>query len=223
MNFVSTTVLSSTDGISHDTETRLQPATTSAAVDRAYSKPLYEQLRANADDAQGKYDEQTAAMRGMVTLDDEDVAHLTNVQNGKMDRLMVAKKKEEEELEMFRAARMEKGMTTSEIVEEVKDDSNSKVVAKSLNTVKASEKIVNQLQPPKLLMKRKRRRKDDISKSGTNGILQEPNTKRASKVNTMVSTEETRVDKKKIEDESQNEGGALESLLGGYGSDSSSD
>ena len=144
MNFVSTTVLSSKDGISHDTETRLQPATNSSAVDRAYAKPLYEQLRTNAQGAQDKYDEETAAMRGMVTLDEEDVAHLTSVESSKADRLMMAKKKEEEELEMFRAARMEKGMLTSEIVEDEMDVSNSKDKTQSVNAVKATEKVLNQ-------------------------------------------------------------------------------
>ena len=114
LNFVSTTVLSSTDGVSHNTETRNENAdnTISSSINRSGGgggefKPLYEQLRQNAQEDQDKYDEMTKAMRGTRTLDDEDVAHLQGIENQRSKRLHSQAMKEQEELESYRLAKLD--------------------------------------------------------------------------------------------------------------------
>ena len=57
LNFVSTSVLSSSDGVY--TETQLQPTSSDSLA--THRKPLYEQLRENAEKDQEKYDEVTKA------------------------------------------------------------------------------------------------------------------------------------------------------------------
>ena len=123
LNFVSTSVLSSTDGVSHNTETQLQP--TSSASLTTHRKPLFEQLRENAEKDQEKYDEVTKAMRGTTTLDEDDVAFIQGMEDSKAERKFKVKQKEEEEIQMFRAARLEKTMIQSELVLIDDDDSNS--------------------------------------------------------------------------------------------------
>ena len=101
LNFVSTTVLSSTDGVSHDTETRLESSSNhnnNTSTSENY-KPLYEQLRQNAQEEQDKYDEITKALRGTRALDDEDVAHLQSVEDERNERLRLQVLKEKEELD----------------------------------------------------------------------------------------------------------------------------
>ena len=123
LNFVSTSVLSSTDGVSHNTETQLQP--TSSASLTTHRKPLFEQLRENAEKDQEKYDEVTKAMRGTTTLDEDDVAFIQGIEDTKAERKFKVKQKEEEEIQMFRAARLEKTMMQSELVQIDDEDSNS--------------------------------------------------------------------------------------------------
>ena len=131
LNFVSTSVLSSTDGVSHNTETQLQP--TSSASLTTHRKPLFEQLRENAEKDQEKYDEVTKAMRGTTTLDEDDVAFIQGIEDTKAERKFKVKQKEEEEIQMFRAARLEKTMMQSELVLIDDEDSNSANVNVNVN------------------------------------------------------------------------------------------
>ena len=172
LNFVSTSVLSSTDGVSHNTETQLQP--TSSASLTTHRKPLFEQLRENAEKDQEKYDEVTKAMRGTTTLDEDDVAFIQGIEDTKAERKFKVKQKEEEEIQMFRAARLEKTMMQSELVQIDDEDSNSNSANVNVNaenpntdvldhhevkqnrdtTVTASSLIGIQ---PKIIRKRRRR------------------------------------------------------------------
>ena len=113
LNFVSTSVLSSTDGVSHNTETDLEPKD-SSSLNLSHSKPLYEQLRENAQKDQEKYDEISKSMRGTATLDDGDVAYLNSIEARKAEIKNDGMRKIEEEIQMFRAARLEKSITKSE-------------------------------------------------------------------------------------------------------------
>jgi len=129
LNFVSSSVLSSTDGVSHNTET---PIENRGASNNHYNSlshrssssqtPLFEQLRKNQQEAQDNYDEVTKAMRGTRTLDDEDVAHLQSVENVRVDRDREVRRNIDQELEMFRAAKMEKGMTVTTHVDDPNDN-----------------------------------------------------------------------------------------------------
>jgi N-terminal domain of NEFA-interacting nuclear protein NIP30. len=113
-------VLSSTDGVSHDTEVEIKPS--SSASNQQQHKPLYEQLRENAEKEKEKLDEMERAMKGVTTLNEDDVAFIQSVESRKVEIESNARKKEEEEIQLFRAARMEKSFGLSEEVEnDVKD------------------------------------------------------------------------------------------------------
>lgn len=99
-------------------------------------------------------------MRGTRTLDDEDVAHLQSVENVREDRDREVRRRVETELEMYRAAKMEKGMTVtvaSEIEEEV---TVATVSGYSSASVQAKEKNISLSSNwPKIVLTKKRRRK----------------------------------------------------------------
>jgi hypothetical protein len=119
LNFISTSVLSSTDGVSHDTETDIKPS--SSDLNQQQYKPLYEQLRENAAKEKEKLDEMERAMKGVTALNEEDVAFIQSVESRKLEVKSNARKKEEEEIQLFRAARMEKSIGINEELEIVKD------------------------------------------------------------------------------------------------------
>ena len=169
LNFVSTSVLSSTDGVSHNTETQLDPSS-STSTNQTYQKPLYEQLRDNSEKDQEKYDEMTKAMRGTTTLNEEDVAFIHSVENRKAEIKNKVKRKEEEEIQMFRAARLEKTMMKSELVldDDVTDvvrgaEINKKMVANDVVVGQDSFKMHPSLASMKPTIIRKRRRKTNMA------------------------------------------------------------
>lgn len=170
LHFVSTSVLSSTDGVSHNTETQLDPSSTS--TNQTYQKPLYEQLRANAEQDQEKYDEITKSMRGTTTLNEEDVAFIQSVEDRKAEKKNKVKRKEEEEIQMFRAARLEKTMTKSEIVlddygaDEVIDEEVIKAkvaAARPVVVVQDSYKVHSSFMNMKPTIVKKRKRRTDLA------------------------------------------------------------
>jgi len=159
LNFVSTSVLSSTDGVSHNTETDLEPKD-SSSLNLSHSKPLYEQLRENAQKDQEKYDEISKSMRGTATLDDGDVAYLNSIEARKAEIKNDGMRKIEEEIQMFRAARLEKSITKSENTLE------DEKIAKALE---AENELVDYTNKSSIVMKpkiiKKRRRKDAVNQT----------------------------------------------------------
>ncbi|GFH59363.1 hypothetical protein CTEN210_15839 [Chaetoceros tenuissimus] len=154
LNFVSTSVLSSTDGVSHDKETNLDP-NSSASANQTYQKPLYEQLRENAEKEQEKYDEQTRAMRAATTLNEEDAAFIQGVEERKEEIKRNAKRKEEEELQMFRAARLEKTVTTDDGISTSTKPTEKTLTSSKTDEVKITSSLLNM--KPKILKKRRRK------------------------------------------------------------------
>ena len=80
LSFVKSAVLSSTDGVSHNEETTINTNETAsmragASSDSAH-KPLFEQLRANADAQTERDEEFQRSIRVTRPLDEEDCAHL---------------------------------------------------------------------------------------------------------------------------------------------------
>jgi len=114
-------------------------------------------------------------MRGTRTLDDEDVAHLQSVEDVRVDRDREVQRNVDEELEMFRAAKMEKGMTvTVAAAEDVGDDGVGDADARgagvesknsSLNERTKSVISSTSLWSPQIIVTKKRRRK--VPTSGT--------------------------------------------------------
>jgi hypothetical protein len=113
LNFVSSAVLSSTDGISHNEEKPIESAEAEEVRRNGASgssKPLFEQLQFNRDKEQEDYDAVTKSMRGTRTLDDEDCAHLESIEAAKMARERHVKKIIEDEVVEFRAARADRSV-----------------------------------------------------------------------------------------------------------------
>ncbi len=231
LNFVSTSVLSSTDGVSHNTEIQLQP--TSSASHSTDRKPLYEQLRENAEKDQEKYDEVTKAMRGTTTLDEEDIAFIQGVEDRKAEMKNDVRRKEEEEIQMFRAARLEKTMIKSEVVADeidgVGDDNNKNgatsrdVTSKESNPSETNSVVgrnSSTLINIKPLIVKKRRRKTAQTEENTQKAskkLKESNGETETVVEEEKTIEASTVKNAEIKEES-----GLRGLLA-YGSDSDSD
>ncbi len=222
LNFVSTTVLSSTDGVSHNTETRLETsaAGTSTQTSGSY-KPLYEQLRKNQQDEQDKYDEMTKAMRGSQALDEEDIAHLEVVENERAERLRQQALKEKEELESFRLAKLDfhEANKAKQIEKQEEEDLIGKASQKDLKVaenVKAEEANNSSLTKLKsnIKLKKKRRRKQ-ISETDTENIKMESATS-SKKVKAEKGEGESKIASSKREECSP----GLSGLLQGYDSDS---
>lgn len=221
LNFVSTSVLSSTDGVSHDKETNLDP-NSSASANQTYQKPLYEQLRENAEMEQEKYDEQTRAMRAATTLNEEDAAFIQGVEERKEEIKRNAKRKEEEELQMFRAARLEKTVTQSEIVgvEGIDDriSTSTKPTEKAIPNSKTDEvKITSSLLNMKPKILKKRRRKPEAS----NEVKETLDSSKKSKVcNDPMDKDVDNEKKAELKNEKPSEVSALGGLLNYSDSDS---
>jgi len=233
LNFVSTSVLSSTDGVSHDTETQLQPSS-SSSLNRTQGRPLYEQLRENAEKDQEKYDEVTKAMRGTTTLDDEDVAFIQGVEDRKAEIKNTVRRKEEEEIQMFRAARLEKTMMTSEVV--VVDENELNEEAAQIANNQVNSEITSQ--GPSSLMnvkpkfiKKRRRKMPQLDDGNSAGIkdgneqkrIKESDDKDRDSGSGGKSEQSGSADKHDAKDaKNDNDVSALGGLLA-YGSDSDSD
>lgn len=233
LNFVSTTVLSSTDGVSHDTETRLESSSNhnnNTSTSENY-KPLYEQLRQNAQEEQDKYDEITKALRGTRALDDEDVAHLQSVEDERNERLRLQVLKEKEELESFRLAKLDYQEATKlkqgkQYGEEEDDDSNNNSnkinLDNSINTEGTERKSLLTQLKPKITITKKRRRQTSSAPTQDEEKL----TKKAAK-DEIAASESKHVERgdntETRSSPDKNDTGGLSGLLGGYGSDSDSD
>mmetsp|Transcript_9280 Transcript_9280/g.17483 ORF Transcript_9280/g.17483 Transcript_9280/m.17483 type:complete len:227 (+) Transcript_9280:680-1360(+) len=158
LNFVSTSVLSSTDGVSHDTETEIKP---SAALSQQQHKPLYEQLRENAAREKEKFDEMEKAMKGVTALNEEDAAFIQSVESRKLELKSDARRREEEEIQLFRAVRMEKSLAIGEEVDNITDfmkDDSLKHVADihTNNNMFSPESSSLTTIKPKIIRKRRR-------------------------------------------------------------------
>ena len=111
LSFVSSSVLSSTDGVSHNEEVQIQSTELDVIRQRnaSDSKPLYEQLRSNQEqEAERQAEEERARIRGTLALDEEDVAHLDALNRSKLRSELERKAELEREVAMFRAAKEER-------------------------------------------------------------------------------------------------------------------
>jgi hypothetical protein len=219
LNFVSTTVLSSTDGISHNTETRLETSDTASISRGENYKPLYEQLRKNAKEEEDKYDEVTKAMRGTRALDEEDVAHLKSVDDERAERLRKQAMTEKEEVENFRLAKIDYDAKKRQSQEPVNNDGNEvskniSVFDNATNTKRGVEELEESnmtKRKPQIVVKKKRRRKIIEAHSNEKQEVQ--------KNGKIDSTGHIKNDAPSKKPENKVEGG-LSELLCGYDSDS---
>lgn len=118
LSFVKSAVLSSTDGVSHNTEQSIDnPETTSLRKSTSH-KPLFEQLRANKEAEDEKYEEMQRQMRGTRALDEEDVAHLDAVERMREEKELEVKIGIEREVALFRAARVDRSLARTSVGDE---------------------------------------------------------------------------------------------------------
>jgi hypothetical protein len=173
LNFVSSAVLSSTDGVSHNEERPIESKEAISLRKNATSwKPLFEQIQYNRDREREQYEEISKAMRGTRTLDDEDCAHLDSVSAVRMERERRIQQSVEEELAEFKAARellYQSTSTHTSIMSEVNTTSNSEhdhlsnnplIPTQQKNERNSENKQHMALQPPILVRKRRRRNTD---------------------------------------------------------------
>lgn len=170
LSFVKSAVLSSTDGVSHNEETAIDSKETqslrASGGGGGAHRPLFDQLRANKEAEQERYDEMQRAMRGAATLDEEDCAHLDAVERMREEKERAARSGVEREVALFRAAREDRGLvqTVAEGGEgedgdgaEGGGDENAPTKPKAQ---KEAKKIV-----PKFTIKKKRKRAPQESDS----------------------------------------------------------
>ena len=110
LNFVSSAILTSTDGVSHNEEKAVETSEAQELRSKqaATARPLFEQLRSNQDQAQEDQDARNRSLRGMRPLDEEDCAHLDSVNQVRSQREESVRRRVEDEVAAFRAARAER-------------------------------------------------------------------------------------------------------------------
>mmetsp|Transcript_38354 Transcript_38354/g.43791 ORF Transcript_38354/g.43791 Transcript_38354/m.43791 type:complete len:218 (-) Transcript_38354:68-721(-) len=112
LSFVSSAVLTSTDGVSHNEEKELESKELEAVrrVNKNNgNKSLFEQLRTNQEeDAEREAEERRTSMRGTLALDSEDVAHLDSLERSKLETEEKIRTQVNQELALFRAAKEER-------------------------------------------------------------------------------------------------------------------
>lgn len=121
----------------------------------ASAEPLFEQLRANKEKEEAEREEfQRSVMRGTLALDEEDCAHLDQLQQQKIKQEVLIQQQTQQELAAFRAARaerLEKEETGRQIIEiggrmlPEKNDTDGPLIQ------------VKSVKPPIVVKKRRRR------------------------------------------------------------------
>ena len=212
LSFVSSSVLSSTDGVSHNEETEVSSKELDAVRRNAgssssssSSKPLFEQLRSNQmEQEESKAEAERARMRGTLALDEDDVAHLNALSRCKAEMEFKRRVELDQEMALFRAAKEDR--RTGHVVIDNNDDDNNNnnngVDDDKDEATKSRPKIANQglrkaaipTLLPKIVGKRRRKGLGSDIALDTKKQKQKPETR-----------------------------GNLEHLLGAYGSSSSSD
>mmetsp|Transcript_23879 Transcript_23879/g.35036 ORF Transcript_23879/g.35036 Transcript_23879/m.35036 type:complete len:200 (+) Transcript_23879:32-631(+) len=197
LHFVSTSVLSSSDGIGYEKEEKKETEDTRAAriaAERAASKPLFEQLAEQQEKKQAEYDANTKLIFAPPkALDEEDVEYFQHMEQLRKQQMTKQKEEEEKELAVFRSS---KHAATSSI-------SLSKMIKPSAAPASA----------PKIVVKHKKRK----------GPSTESNDAPKPKEKT-VRVEAKEADQKPEEKKpaGNNSGGGVMSLLSGYDSSDSS-
>ena len=225
LSFVSSAVLSSTDGVSHNEEAKIDNAETRSVRESAKAngrQSLFEQLRANQD----KEDEDHAALhktmvRSTMALNEEDAAHLAALRQQEQSRLEETKTRTEQELALFRAQKQDRIQgeivleddTKEEEEEGDEDEVNNGIVTKQAAAGKSGGVSMKQQQQkkkkaaplvPKFVAKRKRK----VATGGSNET-------------TTTANKNPKTTKEPAKPAPAPAANTLGSLLGGYGSDDS--
>eukprot|EP00978_Attheya_sp_CCMP212_P043327 scaffold280680_cov60-Attheya_sp.AAC.3 len=228
LSFVSSAVLSSTDGVSHNEEKAIESKEATSLRNRSTAQPLYDQLRSNQDADQEKYDEIGKAMRaGMRPLDEEDCAHLDSVEKTRLERDTLMKQTVEQELALFRAARADRSMTQTILGDEpTVTDNNTEVVSSSEHDIhtekpQAVTKKLGARIVPIIIGKRKRKEITNTNRDSNSKGKPIRVKKRDPPVGEKKASETEA--KKEIESEDDVDDAGLGGLLGCYSSSEEGD
>lgn len=111
LHFVSTSVLSSSDGIDFNSETQKETEESRAArlrAEAAAAKPLYMQLAEREDEKKQEYDAMTKKLFAPPkALDEEDAAHLSRLDEARDKTLKQREHAEKAALATFRSNRLQ--------------------------------------------------------------------------------------------------------------------
>jgi hypothetical protein len=224
LSFVSSAVLSSTDGVSHNEEKAIESEEATSLRNRSTAKPLYDQLRSNQDADQEKYDEIGKAMRaGMRPLDEEDCAHLDAVEKTRLERDSLVKQTVEQELALFRAARADRSMTQTIVDDETVTDNNTEASPSAQRTsiTEKPQAVTKQRGArfvPVIIGKRKRK-EITTNKNGSTG----KNMRVIKRDPPIVGEKKASETKKEVESEEDVDDAGLGGLLGCYSSSEEGD
>lgn len=187
LNFVSSAVLTSTDGVSHNEEKSVETGEANSVRRHQQAaggghQPLFEQLRSNAERTQEERDAAAKALRGTRTLDEEDCAHLDAVERQRWERDAAMRRGVEDEVAAFRAARAERmAEGTAELLDDKEDGGGDddidggKVASQAVDGVAQAASVAPAeaavataattpslaAMAPKIVIKKKRRRQRD--------------------------------------------------------------
>jgi hypothetical protein len=240
LSFVSKTVQTTTEGGDFVEEAIVSKSgadndgQTSSSTGGTY-KPLFEQLRANQEQADAEQEEyQKAMMRGTLALDEDDVAHLESLRRKQREQQDAVNRKTEEELAAFRMARAERSMKTG-TMDDTNIASSSAVAVASLSPPPPPQptETTKKLVAPQIRIKRKRRKDEGekLSQESNTTSGSDSNTKKSKGTQDEKETQDTASATLRLSSSQPTEGktttagggGAFGSLLTGYGSSSDDD
>lgn len=212
--FVSSAVLSSTDGVSHNEEKAIDSKEVRDVRSRQAGgqRPLFQQLQANKDkEDEERAEAQRNIMRGTMTLDDEDCAHLDAIQRQKDEHQQSIRQSMDEELALFRAAKADRSQSQLLVEDDAEENKISSVIAPGKPRHVASF-------APKIVIKKKRARQNPESCETSSKKVKE--TARSKDSDTDESSAKGEIKPGGIVACAKPPHSAL-SLLGGYGSSDS--
>ncbi|KAL3944280.1 MAG: hypothetical protein SGBAC_001625 [Bacillariaceae sp.] len=216
LSFVSSSVQTGRSDGGFD-EIHIESKEKEAVNKRNQHKPLFEQLRQNQEEEDAKREEeQLQMMRGTAALDDDDVAHLDALDKQRMEREREIQRRTQDEVALFRAARVQKMETTLD--DEGDDDDDDENDGTIVPLERKITPVVSE--PPKaaapaakkgpMIVVKKRKRKGAPAEKTKKPKAPEAAVKEAPK--------EKNEEPKQEKAEKTNLGGGLDGLLGAYGS-----
>ena len=164
LNFVAKSIQTSTnDGTYEETPVESQDGQTEVTVN-ASGVGLFEQLRKNKDkQEEERLEFQQSIMRGTLTLDEDDAAHLEYLNRQKTEQLSKLQEQTQSEVAAFRAAQMEQKLGGDDKSKETKESISLGATVKSEASPSFTAPII-----------KKRKRKADTADSKPSADPKQP-------------------------------------------------
>lgn len=220
LSFVSSSVLSSTDGVSHDQETPVEETKETRAFLEGKNRygSLYDQLRTNQQQADEEAEEISKSLRGTRALDEEDVAHLNAISTQQKERLQKNQAEENMQLALFKAARAERSNITLNDAEQEQEEFRATIDTGDLPLTSTITSSSNRPGMPMIIKKKKRKQEEEEPSSSSLSQKEKNNEIQTKRIK---STDQQNIARAK--NKTQQNSVALGGLLGCYDSDEDSD